>query len=623
MSSVEPSTNQMPFNYDNINPTHSEYSGRKTPIFNGDAANFEWWKDRIYSHITGIDDELWDIVEEGVNFKNLNETGRLSIADKKLLTPTEKKAYIKHHKVKDIIVGAIKHEEYVRIGDKTSAKSIYDSLCSTYDGNEQVQETKASLLIKQYELFTMEKDEDIETMFTRFQTLVAGLKVLKKSYTTYDHVQKILRCLPLVWRPKVTAIEEARDLEMMSLEILISNLRSHEMVLNADSEIKNKSKSVALKSTKTSSKALKANPIEVEEKSSADGQEDEDLALFTKFRQWARSNRKNYRGSASRNSGKKEDQKNCFHCKKPGHFIADCPEMSSKDKSKRNSSKKEYYKNKLKKSLMATFEDLSSESESEEEEANLAFMASADSDIDSDDEPETDSEQKEEVLSKLSRTQLIKALDKTIEKYLNVSDKLETLQSKYDTLSDRESHYQDLYKEALNKITELEKGCPVCYKSNDEHENALQQFVNLNINKSKVASMIYNVCKHDKNGLGYEYGQIYSKPSNAVCITKESPHIYSLFVPESEETKILNASEVENILLKSKAVESEDLRLSNSQKMRSSKLKTIISKGQSSSDIELIEIEDLDYYSESEIYNIENLNTPVLKISESKSLKPS
>ncbi|MCI73852.1 F-box/LRR-repeat protein, partial [Trifolium medium] len=54
----------MPFNYDNINPNrHSEYSGRKVPIFNGDAATFEWWKNRIYSHITGIDDELWDIVE--------------------------------------------------------------------------------------------------------------------------------------------------------------------------------------------------------------------------------------------------------------------------------------------------------------------------------------------------------------------------------------------------------------------------------------------------------------------------------------------------------------------------------------------------------------------------------
>ncbi|MCI65621.1 aspartyl-tRNA synthetase, partial [Trifolium medium] len=62
------------------------------------------------------------------------------------------------------------------------------------------------------------------------------------------------------WRSKVTAIEEAKDLKKMSLETLISNLRSHEMVLNADASQK-KLKSVALQSTKTSSKALKAKLV--------------------------------------------------------------------------------------------------------------------------------------------------------------------------------------------------------------------------------------------------------------------------------------------------------------------------------------------------------------------------
>ncbi|MCI89885.1 hypothetical protein A2U01_0111174, partial [Trifolium medium] len=50
-----------------------------------------------------------------------------------------------------------------------------------------------------------------------------------------------------------------------------------------------------------------------------------------------------------------------------------CPEMSSKDKNKRNSSKKESFKDKIKKSLMATWEDLDklSDDDVEEEEANI------------------------------------------------------------------------------------------------------------------------------------------------------------------------------------------------------------------------------------------------------------
>ncbi|MCI97512.1 hypothetical protein A2U01_0118813, partial [Trifolium medium] len=46
------------------------------------------------------------------------------------------------------------------------------------------------------------------------------------------------------------------------------------MVLNANAPQK-KPKSVALKSTKTSSKALKAKLVEIEEEPSVDGQEEE------------------------------------------------------------------------------------------------------------------------------------------------------------------------------------------------------------------------------------------------------------------------------------------------------------------------------------------------------------
>jgi hypothetical protein len=48
-------------------------------------------------------------------------------------------------------------------------------LCSTYEGNKHVREAKENLLVQQYELFKMKEDEDIETMFARFQTLVSGL----------------------------------------------------------------------------------------------------------------------------------------------------------------------------------------------------------------------------------------------------------------------------------------------------------------------------------------------------------------------------------------------------------------------------------------------------------------
>jgi len=180
----------------------------------------------------------------------------------------------------------------------------------------------------------MKDDESIEEMYSRFQTLVSGLQILKKSYVASDHVSKILRSLLARWRPKVTAIKEVKDLNTLSVEDLVSSLKVHEISL-AEHEPTKKSKCIALPSKEKSSKALKV--VESEEES-PDGDSDEDHAEMMAML----SNRLQYLAKKflSRTSGyigyKKEDQKGCFNYKKPRHFIADCPDLQkekSKDKS--------------------------------------------------------------------------------------------------------------------------------------------------------------------------------------------------------------------------------------------------------------------------------------------------
>ncbi|GAV90303.1 DUF4219 domain-containing protein/UBN2 domain-containing protein, partial [Cephalotus follicularis] len=68
----------------------------------------------------------------------------------------------------------------------------------------------------------------ISDMFTRFTTIINSLKNLGKSYSNQELVRKILRCLPKCWAPKVTAIEEAKDLSTLPLEQLLGSLMTHE-----------------------------------------------------------------------------------------------------------------------------------------------------------------------------------------------------------------------------------------------------------------------------------------------------------------------------------------------------------------------------------------------------------
>jgi len=56
--------------------TEDKSSGsNKLPMFNGDLETFTLWKTKMYSHIMGLDEELWDVLEDGVSDLVLDEEG--------------------------------------------------------------------------------------------------------------------------------------------------------------------------------------------------------------------------------------------------------------------------------------------------------------------------------------------------------------------------------------------------------------------------------------------------------------------------------------------------------------------------------------------------------------------
>lgn len=57
------------------------------------------------------------------------------VTDRKNLTLAQKKAYMKHHKVRGIYIDVLPNSEYINIIDKSIAKTVFESLCATYEGN--------------------------------------------------------------------------------------------------------------------------------------------------------------------------------------------------------------------------------------------------------------------------------------------------------------------------------------------------------------------------------------------------------------------------------------------------------------------------------------------------------
>ena len=147
--------------------------------------------------------------------------GRGQRIDRKMMSDQQKCNFRNHHKAR-IILSIISYSEYEKISNRETAKNMFDTLRMTHEGNIQVKETKALALIQKHEAFKMEDSESIKAMFSRFQILVVGLKVLDKGYSTADHVKKIIRSLPKQWRPMVTALKLAKDLNKISLEELVT-----------------------------------------------------------------------------------------------------------------------------------------------------------------------------------------------------------------------------------------------------------------------------------------------------------------------------------------------------------------------------------------------------------------
>ncbi|GAV83107.1 UBN2 domain-containing protein [Cephalotus follicularis] len=100
----------------------------------------------------------------------------------------------------------------------------------------------------------------------RFNDIINALKGLGKVYTNHELVSKILRCLPKSWEPKVTAIEEAKDLSIFPLEDFLGSLMTHELRMSDQVRNEPKKKMIALKASKDGE---------------SDGDKDE-MALLTK-----------------------------------------------------------------------------------------------------------------------------------------------------------------------------------------------------------------------------------------------------------------------------------------------------------------------------------------------------
>uniref|UniRef100_A0A2N9G6L8 CCHC-type domain-containing protein n=1 Tax=Fagus sylvatica TaxID=28930 RepID=A0A2N9G6L8_FAGSY len=313
-------------------------------------------------YIKGQDYHVWRIIANGPHIPTKTVEGATLAKLESEWNEADVRLIELNCKAMSTLYCALDPIEYNRVSGCDSAKEIWDKLEVTYEGTNQVKESKMNMLVHEYELFVMKKDENISEMSTRFTNIVNSLKALGKIYTNQENVRKILRSLPKRWEAKMTAISEARDLKVLTLEELFGSLMTYELEMNSkveEEEVKPK-KNFALKSSHHD-----------HDNSEEERDEEEEIALMTRnFKKFLKKKKGFGRRFPKKGENKGESSKTetptCYKCKKQGHYKNECPQV--------NKEKMKYKKKALKVTWDDSDESDSDNNSSDNEVANLCLL---------------------------------------------------------------------------------------------------------------------------------------------------------------------------------------------------------------------------------------------------------
>ncbi|XP_043710393.1 uncharacterized protein LOC122659335 [Telopea speciosissima] len=119
--------------------------------------------------------------------------------------------------------------ELVKVMGCTTAKQIWDKLCSVHEGDTKIKEAKLQTHRVQFECLKMAEDETIEAYMLRVNEAINAIRGLGEEIKDPVIVKKVLRSLPPRFDSKVSAIEEAKDHDTFSMDELHGSLSAFEM----------------------------------------------------------------------------------------------------------------------------------------------------------------------------------------------------------------------------------------------------------------------------------------------------------------------------------------------------------------------------------------------------------
>src|SRR3954470_4415579 len=349
------------------------------PTFDG--TDYPYWKNKMRMHLEAIDNDLWYVMENGVP----SVAPPLNATDVKRFKQLDSQA-------KNIICGHLSKGQYGRVSALETAKLIWDRLSKVNEGVSTQRDSRVDVLRNLFNRFKRLDNENVQQTFDRLTDISNELQALGATdITDHEVVKKLLRSLDSSFDTLALMIQERGDYKSLDPADILERLNTHEFQLAEKRDLYGTSYS--------RSRALKAKVVsesEDEDSGSSLGDPEElsrDLALLVK--KFQKFSRRGHFGKPSRsNDSSSSDYKKrlCHKCKKPGHYIQDCPQWEKESKKKKY---KDYSSDDMKKKKKSSkSSSKSSKSSSHKKSSSKKARAFIGKEMDS--EAESDEQEEEE-----------------------------------------------------------------------------------------------------------------------------------------------------------------------------------------------------------------------------------
>ncbi|GAV63707.1 DUF4219 domain-containing protein/UBN2 domain-containing protein [Cephalotus follicularis] len=149
-------------------------SFNKPPSFDGN--NYSYWKTRMTIFIQSLDYQLWNIISNGPEIPTKLVDGQRVLKLNNKYNDHDYKLLQLNAKAKNVIFCALNPSEFNRVSSLDFTKEMWDRLMVTYEGTNQVNDTKINRLVHDYEPLTMLENENISSMYARFNEIITLLE---------------------------------------------------------------------------------------------------------------------------------------------------------------------------------------------------------------------------------------------------------------------------------------------------------------------------------------------------------------------------------------------------------------------------------------------------------------